>query len=110
MSSILDTPWIPTINNQTIGRHEAYDSICGEGAVPDSFQHGAWSEKTHSLLLANVPEGRDAQWECVLALWRLRQVKGEGMPSEIWKMHVVAWLVSRLVLVARPWKLIHLYR
>ena len=94
MSSILAVPWVPNVNNKPLSRLEAYEEIREEGVVPNSFQHSSWTEKTHNLLLVNVPEGRDALWECVLAIWRLRLVKGDGPPGEIWKLHVVAWLVS----------------
>lgn len=93
MSSIFTTPWIPRVNGQPLGQLEAYDVICEEGVVPNSVQHGAWTERALNLVLANVPEGRKALWECVLALWRLQLVRGDDPPSELWKLYIITWLV-----------------
>jgi hypothetical protein len=58
-------------------------------------QFRKWSEEMVEMELDQSPEGAEALWECVVALWRLNMAGDEGEgEDEVWQQHVSAWLVS----------------
>lgn len=66
--------------------------------APGPATDPSWMRVTVKKALANVPDGFEAIWQSVLAIWRLKtlEVKLEGdSPIQIlWMQHLSAWLVS----------------
>lgn len=73
-----------------------YNRMVKAGDLPNSMQDPTWIRRALDPFVANVPEGADALWECVLALWRLKLMEEAGSDDEVWRLHVSAWLVSPL--------------
>lgn len=95
-SDILLTPWIPTLNKEVCASYPPYDEIVNEGAEPNSIENPHWARRNLEPELEKVPDGADALWEVVLALWRLKLLEETGGLDETWRNLVSAWLVRNL--------------
>ena len=96
MASILTTGWYPTTSEGPLASYGPYSTEVEENTSPSSRRDGDWAKTRLDLELANVTEGKEALWECVLALWRLKSCEEEGCREEAWQKLVSAWLVSHL--------------
>ena len=92
-SNILSIPWTPTANGELCDPYFAYDVIAEEGAQPNPFEDEQWDRNTLDSQLVMMPDGGDALWEGILALWRLRLVQEDGAFDRSWRTLVSAWLV-----------------
>ena len=93
MSTNLPTPWTPILAGQECARYEPYDSIVDEGAMLNVFQDPDWVLKRLELELEKTPNGWDALWEGILALWRLKLCEKAGSNDPNWRNLMSAWLV-----------------
>lgn len=100
MLSILSTPWTPTLNGQVCTPYALYNSVVNECAMPNAVQDAAWTMKTLESELEATPDGKDALWEGILALWRLRLCDKSGAKDDNWRNLVSAWLVRTCRLIA----------
>ena len=100
-SNILSTPWVPTLHKHTCGSYTPYDEVVDENAEPNPIEHAQWARRNLESELEKAPDGADALWEVVLALWRLKLFEETGGPDETWQKLVSAWLVRsfRLTIV-----------
>jgi hypothetical protein len=93
MSSILTTPWTPVLDERKCTPFAAYYDIAEEGAMPNVVDNPGWSLESLESELAKTPDGKDALWEGILALWRLNLVAEGGTHNKSWRKLVSAWLV-----------------
>ena len=93
MSSILKTPWTPVLDGWRCVRYAPYDDSVEEGAIPNVCDNPGWDLDSLESEFAKTPQGKDALWEGILALWRLNLTVGEGTNNENWQNLVSAWLV-----------------
>ena len=96
MASILLTGWYPTTSKGPLPLYGPYSTEVEDNTSPSLKRDGDWAKAQIDRELANVPEGKEALWECVLALWRLKLCEEEGSQEEAWQELVSAWLVSHL--------------
>lgn len=92
-SNILSTPWTPTLNGRKCASYGAYDQFVEEGASPNPIDDKPWAVENLNWQLEQRPDGKDALWEGILALWRLKLFEAEGANEETWRGLVSAWLV-----------------
>jgi hypothetical protein len=87
----LSTPWTPLLNGKPCPTSVLYQQV--HDASPNSISHTAWAEKTLATELKKTPEARDALWESILMLWRLRLTMNKASENTNWHNLVSAWLV-----------------
>jgi hypothetical protein len=94
-----DTHWIPALDGNDLAPCTLFDDVVAEDAKPNSREdrHRDWSLKELGRVLDRHPASRDAVWETVLAIWRLREEETAGVLDEVWKMHLTAWMVCPVV-------------
>jgi hypothetical protein len=90
-------PWTATLKGKKCDACASYDNIVAQNTEPSATCDPAWSQEALRQRLGWAPGVRDALWEPVLALWRLKQVQSEGAGDESWRNLVSAWLVRHRV-------------
>ena len=93
MLPILSTPWTPTLDRKECAPCAPYDTVVDEEATPNAIDDAAWTMEALELELEAAPDGKDALWEGILALWRLRLCEEKAIDDRSWKNLVSAWLV-----------------
>lgn len=89
------TPWVPSWNGDRLTPFDALREVQEDGLVPTPAKHRAWSEMTLERELSRIPEGREAIWNSVLELWRLKYVgyHAKDESASLWQQLTSAWLV-----------------
>ena len=100
MSTVLSTPWTPTLDRDKCAPCALYDSVVDEEATPNAIDDAAWTMEAMELELEAAPDGKDALWEGILALWRLKLCEERATNDKSWKNLVLAWLVRLCQLIA----------
>ncbi|KAF9642805.1 hypothetical protein BDM02DRAFT_3132849 [Thelephora ganbajun] len=98
MSVNLATPWVPSLNGNTLPPCSLIASVVEEGTKPSYFDmlQRPWSRKALQNDLDKMPTASEVIWECVLSIWRLKLVEEEGAEDAVWVDHVSAWLQTVL--------------
>jgi hypothetical protein len=91
-----ETPWRPSLNGKDVQPCECASFLFKYQVIPDPDKPSglAWSSKELDPILDRHPESKDALAECVVAIWRLREVKDAGGGKVSWVENMLAWLVS----------------
>lgn len=99
MSIDLSTPWVATLNGNSLAPFPAFDRLVEDDEFPSAKEQLGWSRSEVATCLGRVSgkEGRAALWDSVVGVYRLKLLE-EGSGVE-WADHVRAWLV-RYVLLA----------
>lgn len=90
------TPWKPSLHDidlPSCGLVEGYIVDDVKPSSQDSAQR-PWSFSELSPVLNKHPPSKDALWECILAIWRLKLEEEKGSRDMVWRDHMKAWLVS----------------
>lgn len=90
------TPWKPALGDvelppcRLVQFFEQYDIQ----PQANPLKHRPWSQPALQSELMYFGEFADSVWECVVAMWRLKEVEKEGSSDDVWLKHVAAWMVS----------------
>ena len=90
------TPWKPSLDGTDLPRCGLIEGLIADDLKPSSrdSDQRPWSLSELSLILNEHPPSKDALWECVLAIWRLKLEEEKGSRDTVWRDHMKAWLVS----------------
>ena len=89
----LSAPWIPSIDGKACAPCALYDGVVMEDTRPNAREHSDWAQENLESRLGKTPAFREALWEGILALWRLRLQEEKGVHDVSWRNLVSAWLV-----------------
>ena len=78
MALILMTGWYLTTSEGLLASYGPYSTEVEENTSLSSQQDSDWVKMQLNLELANLTEGKEVLWECVLALWRLKSCEEKG--------------------------------
>jgi hypothetical protein len=99
MSIVLSTPWTPTLDRRKCTPYALYAIAVDEDAMPNAIDDPTWTMEALESELEATPDGKDALWEGILALWRLKLCEEEGINHESWQNLVSAWMVRMCQLI-----------
>ena len=93
----LTTPWTPTSHNHNTPLVDCafIEDLIDNDTKPSTRveRDWEWARFTLQQELDKSPQTKDAVWECVVALWRLRQVEPIAFRDLMWQGHTLSWLV-----------------
>ena len=89
----ISKPWTPQLNGNDCAPCALYLDVVGEEMRPSTRSDGPWALKTLEPELSKTPFAREALWEGILALWRLKVEEEAGSNDETWRSLTSAWLV-----------------
>ena len=97
--------WVPIWDGVVLPKFEPYEEMVADEVAPFGGKDPAWTKTTTFNELKNVPLGRDAIWQTVLALYRLKELESRETKGRIWQKLVLAWLVSDVrFFPAKTWR------
>lgn len=102
-SNILLIPWTPTLNRRKCASYSAYNQFAEEGASPNPIDNTYWALENLGRQLEERPDGKDALWEGILALWQLKLFEVQGAIEKMWQGLVSAWLVCNCQSMCCDW-------
>lgn len=93
----LTTPWTPTSHDRDEPLIDCVfiEDLIDDDAAPSTrvSRNREWALSTLWPRLDESPQTKKAVWECVVALWRLREVEPRAIRDPIWQRHTLSWLV-----------------
>ena len=63
---------------------------------PNDSTDPTWVEGVLAATLDAKPAARDAIWQSVVAIWSLKQIRERTVETEVWRHHLMAWMVRWL--------------
>lgn len=91
----LSPSWSPSID---LDEFPDLIAIEENALVPGPSNDPAWTRSAIKRILVNVPEGFEAIWASVLAVWRLKtleeKLEGDSPIQILWSQYLAEWLVS----------------
>jgi len=92
-NSMLAVPWTPVLNGKEVSSCDLYNRVVEDEAKPAGKHDEDWLRRSLEVAFAEAPQGAEALWECMLAIWRLKVEEEDGSEDDTWKDLLCAWLV-----------------
>jgi hypothetical protein len=91
-------PWFPSERVNVLPAFAQLNDVIGDALIPDNIDCEPWAMRSLEGQLSQAPDGRDALWASILALWRLGSLEKimsemDEDAKQLWRLHVLAWLV-----------------
>ena len=93
----LSATWVPTAQGNVLSPLARFTEVVESACTPLPRVDKPWMKTSFSDIFSKFPQAREALWESVLSLWRLKIVapdKEESVDDALWEEYVSAWLVS----------------
>jgi hypothetical protein len=94
MSVDLSTPWVAALNGNNLAPFPALVQLAEDDERPSALRDPGWSKKSVTALTAKISDKKEALWDSILSLYRLKMLE-ESEAGKMWEDYVCAWFVSR---------------
>ena len=97
------TPWRPSLFGNLLAKCTLVQDLEEYDVVPNSRREteAKWSISSIKREFEGAKEeAKVALQESVIAIWRLREMQADGIRDQVWKDHMVAWMVRHRFLPA----------
>ena len=89
-------PWTPVLNNQPLDACLRAKLLFDGEEVPSGRVEAQvpWTKAALWPVLEKSPRYANAMWDCIRAIWRLKEADDGESRDEVLEDHLEAWLVS----------------
>ena len=87
--------WVPAIGGEELAPCKLIERIVQDCLLPSPLvpKDRPWTRVVLNSYLNRHLESKEAVWEAIVALWRLKSVQEDGVFAASWRQHVLAWIV-----------------